>query len=1484
MPPSHAALARQDTGPVAQPRIPALGPAVQALCDQLVQGHRLSATILRDALSNATGGTDATGHWHWKHAYDCAEAALALFLHRHATAMRDQAGRDSNPDPDHTLLRMLSALAALEPPQTRRSAEQLDLQQFSTPLAIAYAVAAAAAARPDDHVLDPSAGTGILPATLPLAGAIPQQLTLNELSPLRTSLLKAVFPAAAVSSHDAETIADRLPIEPTLVVLNPPFSRSPSRTTRVTGIDLSHIESAAALLPPGGRLVAISSIGTIPFAQPLRNPGACPPTLLLTATIPGVAYARHGTTTTTRISVIERTESAAAATHLDASDIPELLTAIRAHVPPRAKPERTVPPPPSTPIFELTAPPAAAPPARRRPPLATSTGHWPEPTPIVLDPPDQPADATVRTDCPYVPWSPTTFRVRNGQPHPNPLVQSAAMAAVRHPDVDYRPLLPRRVVTDGLLSDAQLETVVLAGAAHEQFLDTPVRTRRDWTDAYPADIELDAIQNVPRTADGDEYDLEAPARVRRGWMLGDGTGTGKGREVSGIILDQWLRGRRRAVWLSESDKLVEDARRDWVALGGHEAQVIPVTRFKTSSPIPLQEGILFVTYASLRVAPRNHTVSRLQQIVAWLADGDTEADRHAYDGCIVMDECHALANAAAGKGSRGLKRASAQGIAGLKLQHALPQARVTYVSATGATTLEGLCYALRLGLWGTGDTPFDNRPDFITAMQLGGVAAMEVIARDLKALGRYQARALSYAGVEVDLLRHELTPPQVDIYNRYADAFTVIHQNLRAALEATGIIGDEGCHAPGALSAAYSAFESAKQRFFGHLLTSMKTPTLIQAIEQDLEQGCAPVVQLVSTAQALLERRLDSIPPEEWQDLAIDLTPREYVLDYVRHAFPTTLYEEHTDENGTIHATPAVDNDGRTIECAEAVRRRDELLIELASLPAIPAALDQLIHHFGHDRVAEVTGRSRRILRFTDNGRDRLAAVPRSSAASIAETNAFMDGSKPILVFSMAGGTGRSYHDDKTRPNAARRHHYLHEPGWQAAKAVQGLGRTHRTHQRTAPLFRPVTTNVKGEARFISTIARRLDALGAITRGQRNSQTAMGDSDTRLFRATDNLESPYATAALRTFYQALYDNRIPDWPITRFEEATGLKLTHEEGLREELPPMPKFLNRLLALRIDDQNALFGELETRITGNIEAAIEAGTYEQGVETLIADSFTATACETLHTHAATGSTTDLVTIRRRDRNHPVTAQVAQERAERFPSPEDVPTLVINAQSRHAAVLCAAPSLLLDDGGLAPRITVQRPNARSVMTLQEFHASRWQAATPEHWQATWEHDLSAVPEFTESMFYLATGLLLPVWNHFPQDTMRVRRLVTDDGTTLLGRILREQEVYAVRTAFDCDAADRMPTPAHAFTLVLHDNAVIQLANGLTARRRLHMHHPRVELTGSTAPLAQQLKRLGCTVDIVDWSARYTLPNADVMERITRRWPITAVETRPSA
>ena len=110
----------------------------------------------------------------------------------------------------------------------------------------------------------------------------------------------------------------------------------------------------------------------------------------------------------------------------------------------------------------------------------------------------------------------------------------------------------------------------------------------------------------------------------------------------------------------------------------------------------------------------------------------------------------------------------------------------------GRPRVENLAYAQRLGLWGGDDFPFANRAEFVAAIEEGGVAAMEVLARDLKALGLYAARSLSYEGVEYELVEHQLTPEQIRIYDAYARAFQIIHNNLKAAMKPSNIRSERG--------------------------------------------------------------------------------------------------------------------------------------------------------------------------------------------------------------------------------------------------------------------------------------------------------------------------------------------------------------------------------------------------------------------------------------------------------------------------------------------------------------------------------------------------------------------------------------------------------------------------------------------------------------------------------------------------------------------
>ena len=458
----------------------ALFAAARTLLPVLEAGRPLDAATLRDAMTNAFGGSDASGAWVWKDAYEATEAAVAIFMQRYGLGMRRTAGGPRR------MLAMLEALAALEPSHTRRSEEQVRLQQFSTPLPLAYAALQAAAVRPGDTVLEPSAGTGMLAvmAQCALGNGAAGNLHLNEFAQTRARLLTQLFPEAVITAFNAETIADRLrDVRPTVVLMNPPFSIAPGVDRIRRDADLRHVRSAASMLPPGGRLVTITSAHCAPgdTVGRLDPPARC----IFTMAIDGRAYARRGTGFDTRLTVLER--GAGPGVDLDgtarAANAAELLDAVIAQVPPR-QPIAPIPVP-SGPARDLFGKPVAPKPATRRGPRPASTPEtrqahdWGQVAELTVETgPVEPGERDTGSAAdtgPYAPWRPGAVRVPGAVEHPTPLVQSAAMAAVPHPAPAWRPMLPERVVTDGLLSDAQLESVVLAGEAHDRHLAAQYR-------------------------------------------------------------------------------------------------------------------------------------------------------------------------------------------------------------------------------------------------------------------------------------------------------------------------------------------------------------------------------------------------------------------------------------------------------------------------------------------------------------------------------------------------------------------------------------------------------------------------------------------------------------------------------------------------------------------------------------------------------------------------------------------------------------------------------------------------------------------------------------------------------------------------------------------------------------------------------------------------------------------------------------------------
>ena len=317
-----------------------------------------------------------------------------------------------------------------------------------------------------------------------------------------------------------------------------------------------------------------------------------------------------------------------------------------------------------------------------------------------------------------------------------------------------------------------------------------------------------------------------------------------------IILDSVLRGRRRALWVSENRNLMRDAVRDWTALGGPADVVFDLGACK--GPIQHTEGICFASYDTLKGKPRERDgresgIDRLEQVVAWLAGRGEES---GFEGVVVFDESHNMASALDRQGGRGIQKASQRALVVIESAKPAPERPVVYASATGATEVANLAYAARLGLWGRG-TPFPSVEAFVEKVsrrwhRSDGEARGEGPQVDgalPRAVGLLRRRGLPAARPRPGgCTRLDLRPLRPGVAGRLAATSRAPSKSRRPTSAAA-----HGLQ-------AYSQFWGAHQRFFLHVLVAMSAPSLIRDMETRLAVGESCVVQLVSTMEAATER------------------------------------------------------------------------------------------------------------------------------------------------------------------------------------------------------------------------------------------------------------------------------------------------------------------------------------------------------------------------------------------------------------------------------------------------------------------------------------------------------------------------------------------------------------------------------------------------------------------------------------------------------
>jgi len=772
------------------------------------------------------------------------------------------------------------------------------------------------------------------------------------------------------------------------------------------------------------------------------------------------------------------------------------------------------------------------------------------------------------------------------------------MATVPMPDItSYHPNLPTSVITEGKLSAVQLEAIVIAGMQNSIIL---------------------------------------PSGAYSGALIGDGTGVGKGRISAGILWDNYRQGRRRVIWVSEKWDLMDAAINDFRNIGATEltrgisqlngknvrtpdAAVKPLDSFKYGKKIE-HDGVIFTTYSSIIGESAKTGEQRVQQIEDWLRGNDD-----GEGGYILFDEAHKLKNAVAGQGGQ----ESETGRKVKELLERMPKLRTASLSATAATDVVNLGYLDRLGQWGAGTAFPRGFPEFQNQIGPGGLAAMELIARELKAQGKYVSRTLSYKGVTYSQETHNLNPDQKALYRTAANAWASVVQSAEATIEQTT---NGGGRQKGRFMALFAA---AQQRFFGLLITALKTPTCIELANKALADGKSVVITLVNTNEAAQERekakRRDSGDDEDAEPADFDFGPKEMLVTLVRQNYPVQQYSDDVDSSGKPVKVPVytTDESGRNVPVINpaAVEEREALIAQIdrdLHMPENP--LDSLVNALGGTKaVAEITGRKERYDSSTGKFVPRGDPKASKDDKNLFEMRDFQNGTKRVAILSSAGGTGISLHAGNDVKNQQKRYHITLQVGWSADKAQQMLGRTHRTNQKHPPEYVFLISDLAGEQRFVSTILRRLGSLGALSKGQKDAAagSAMGDSV--------NIETEQGKEAANSFYvQMLRNIPLPGTDLTGMQILHDLRVLKPDAGGGMTVPIPdrtnvtKLLNRLLAIDPDHQRAVYKYYFDIFNAAVDNAIARGTLDTGVKTLPGDEIEVKESRVIATDPKTGAKT--------------------------------------------------------------------------------------------------------------------------------------------------------------------------------------------------------------------------------------------------------------------
>lgn len=596
-----------------------------------------------------------------------------------------------------------------------------------------------------------------------------------------------------------------------------------------------------------------------------------------------------------------------------------------------------------------------------------------------------------------------------------------------------------------------------------------------------------------------------------GFIIGDQTGIGKGRQVAGIL--RWaLRNGRVPIFVTEKPNLYADMFRDLTDIGVEDMLGRELKIFMTNSgeTVPLDEAgkrtlkspqagphqqamnrmiesgkldgydMVFTTYAQMQTVKGEETAR--QKFLRAMA---------ANNGVLALDEAH---NAGGGGAEREQKGKPVLTRAKFVREIIGSASAALYSSATYAKRPDVMDLYFKTDL----SLAVDKIDDLADLIAKGGVPMQQIVASMLSRAGQYVRRERSFDGieyntpvVEVDTRKYEELSRNISLIQQFSDQFVADatkEMDKRFKEEGRSVAQDGSTGNAGAQSTNFTAI---MHNIINQLLLSMKAQDAADRAIAALRANEKPVITLANTNESFIDEFAEQGSIAVGQ--AIDISFNDLLARYLERSRIVTVRKPFGGDAERIRLTDQDLGPMGVIAFKEAMRSIQKA--DFSGLPVSPIDwIRSQITRSGYT-VTEITGRGLTI-DYRADGQAVLKARPaaeKSISGRRAAIAGFNSGKIDAIILNQSGSTGLSLHASERVENKNRRRMILAQAEGNIDTHMQMLGRVNRTGQVNKPVYDQLVAGIPAEKRPASILAKKMASLNANTTGARDSAVTAKD-------------------------------------------------------------------------------------------------------------------------------------------------------------------------------------------------------------------------------------------------------------------------------------------------------------------------------------------------------------------------------------------------------